>query len=467
MENQIVNNPVVADRGNKLKLSEKVTYGVGDLASNLVWGLVGSFLLYFYTDVVLIPVAATGTLFLLARALDAFIDPVIGAFVDRTNTKWGRTRPYMIFGVIPLVAVFILTFSFIDVSDAGKIVYAYITYIIVGLLYSFVNVPYGALMPLMTRNSHERAQMSSFRMVGMAAGNIIVTACAMPLVGLLGGGNERQGFFWTACLFGAVAIISFLFVGLKCKERYVAAPQVGQKQPRHSLVKTYKEAMHNTPWLSTIIFSLFMFIKIGLVAGITIYFCMYVLHNPAFISILLPLLYVSMLPAAAITSLVIKKLGYRKGNILAILIYIATFMILPFFVDNLVVFVIIYFIGNVFGSISSGAVFGMTADSVDYNEWKFGSRNEGTMYAGYSFATKVGMAIGGAAVGYILAFAGYDPNHITAATSSAISVVYFLVPILCSVIQLIALLFYKLDALHPQIVQELEARHAESELPAE
>jgi GPH family glycoside/pentoside/hexuronide:cation symporter len=202
-----------------------------------------------------------------------------------------------------------------------------------------------------------------------------------------------------------------------------------------------------------------MFVKIGAQVAITIYFCNIVLGNPALISVLLPLLYVSMIVSSVITPAFIKKFKHRKGNIIALSIYIVGFCLLPFIVSNMTFFIVVYFIANIFGGIGSGAVFGMTADSVDYNEWKFGNRAEGTLYAGYSFATKVGMAIGGALVGYVLAFAGYNANHVTNSAANAINFLYYFVPIFCSLLQIIALSFYKLDKIHPQIVSELNQRN--------
>lgn len=447
----------ISGNQSMLRLKEKISYGFGDLASNLMWGLVGSFLLYFYTDVALVPVAATGTLFLICRVLDAFIDPVIGGFIDRTNTKFGRTKPYILFGIIPFAVVLILTFTSFDISDTGKIVYAYITYIIAGLLYSVVNIPYGALLPLMTRDSNEKATLSSFRMGGMAIGNILVTAATMPLVGFLGDGNERRGFLLTTILYSILGIICFGIIVKNCQERYL--DNHTQSTEKVSVSTTYKNAFKNGPWLSTIIFALIMFVKIGAQVAITIYFCNIVLGNPALISVLLPLLYVSMIVSSVITPAFIKKFKHRKGNIIALSIYIVGFCLLPFIVSNMTFFIVVYFIANIFGGIGTGAVFGMTADSVDYNEWKFGNRAEGTLYAGYSFATKVGMAIGGALVGYVLAFAGYNANHVTNSAANAINFLYYFVPIFCSLLQIIALSFYKLDKIHPQIVSELNQRN--------
>lgn len=459
MNNEIVTNEArninVTD---KMSFGEKVSYGTGDFASNLMWGVIGSFLLYFYTDVALIPVAATGTIFLVSRILDAFIDPVIGGFIDRTNSKWGRTKPYIMFGIIPLCVLYVLTFTTIGTSNATKIIYAYITYIITGILYSVVNIPYGALMPLMTRDSNEKTQLSSFRMIGMALGNIFVTACTMPLVNILGNGNQQRGFLLTTILFAVIGFFSFMVITKNCKERYLEV--ANNSREKISVIETYKTAFRNGPWVVTVLFALFSFIRLGAFVAIAIYFCLQVLKNPAMVSIILPLMYVGAFSASIFTPAFIRKFKYRKGNIIGLAVMALSFCVMPFFVKNQVMFIGIYFIGQLFGGITSGTVFGMTADSVDYNEWKFGKRSEGTLYAGYSFATKVGMAIGGAIVGYLLAFGGYDAANVTESAVSYINVLFYLVPAVCTILQIVIVLFYKLDKIYPQIVEELNKRRA-------
>ncbi|MGW2343552.1 MFS transporter, partial [Streptomyces sp. NPDC001661] len=167
---------------------EKLGYGAGDLASNLSWNLVGGFLLYYYTDVARVPVAALGTLFLVARLLDAVVDPAIGVLVDRTKSRWGKARPYLVFASVPFGVIGVLTFMVPDVGDGGKLVYAFVTYLTLGLLFSLVNVPYSSLLPMMTRDSHERMQMGGLRAVGSSVGSIIVTASTTPFVAWLGSG---------------------------------------------------------------------------------------------------------------------------------------------------------------------------------------------------------------------------------------------------------------------------------------
>lgn len=459
MNTETVTNKAVNNNAEfKLSFWEKLSYGTGDFASNLMWGVIGSFLLYFYTDVALIPVAATGTIFLVSRVLDAFIDPVIGGFIDRTNSKWGRTKPYIMFGIIPLCVFFILSFTTIGTSASTKIMYAYLTYIIAGILYSVVNIPYGALMPLMTRNLDDKAQLASFRMFGMAIGNILVTALTMPLVNMLGQGNQQRGFLLTTILFAIIGFLSFMVISKNCKERYLETAVVSQEKVK--VTETYKAALKNGPWVATILFSLLMFIKIGAFVSITIFFCLQVLHNPAMISILLPLMYASMIVSAAIATPFIKKFKHRNANIIGTVVYAVSFCLMAVFVNNQTLFIVIYFAGNVLAGVSSGSVFGMIADSVDYNEWKFGKRCEGTLYAGYSFATKVGMAVGGALVGYALAIVGYNATNVTQSAVSAINILFYAIPVACSILQLIVLSFYKLDSIHPQIIEELNNKRS-------
>lgn len=293
-------------------------------------------------------------------------------------------------------------------------------------------------------------------MIGMSIGNIFVTACTMPIVNILGNGNQQRGFLLTTILFAVIGFFSFMIITKNCKERYMEISN--DSYGKTSIIETYKTAFKNGPWVVTILFALFSFIRLGAFIAITIYFCLQVLKNPAMISIILPLMYVAAFLASIFTPAFIRKFKYRNGNIIGLAVMSLSFVIMPFFVNNQTMFIVIYFIGQCFGGITSGTVFGMTADSVDYNEWKFGKRSEGTLYAGYSFATKVGMAIGGALVGYLLAFVGYDITNVTSESVNYINLFFYLIPAVSTVAQIIIVLLYKLDKLHPQIVEDLNKR---------
>ena len=438
----------------RLGWKETISYGTGDFASNLIWGTLSSFLLYFYTDVALLPVIAIGNIFLISRVLDAFIDPVVGSFVDRTNTMRGRTKPYIFFGVLPLCIFFVLSFWSPDASAGAKVAYAFATYIVVGILYSVVNIPYGALMSLMTRSPRETSRLSAARILGMGIGSILVTAATMPLVQALGGGDMQHGFTVMAILYSIVAIVCFGLILRNCQER-----NLPQREPQaYRLLAVYRKALANGPWKATIAFSFLIFCRIGAMVAITIFYCLHVLQNPALVSVLLPLMYVSALVSAPLTEPWIARFHYRKGNIIASIVFLAGFAVMPLFVEELPIFLGVYFVANVIGGISMGAVFGMVASSIDYNEWTTGKRHEGTLYAGYSFATKVGMAVGGAIIGYGLAAIGYEAGAVTDSVRSAMAWLYYLVPIVFAGLQIVAVSFYKLDAQQAQMTKELDEK---------
>jgi Na+/melibiose symporter and related transporters len=278
----------------------------------------------------------------------------------------------------------------------------------------------------------------------------------MPLVNILGKGNQQRGFLFTTIILSIIGFSIYMIILKNCKERYLEVSN--ETHEKINIISTYKDALKNGPWVATLAFSLAMFIKNGATIAITVYYCIQVLKNPAMISILLPLLYVTMLIASIFAPAYLKRLKHRKGNIIALVIYIIGFCILPFCTGNQGLFIPVYFITIIFNGFGSTSVLGMTADAVDYNEWKFGKRTEGTLYAGYSFSLKVGMAIGGAIVGYILAFSGYDAKNVTDSAVNAISMIYYGVPIVLSILQIIAVSCYKLDKLHPQVISELNMR---------
>ena len=194
---------------HKLPFTEKVAYALGDTASNLYWRLFDVFLFIFYTDVFGIPAATVGTMMLSARLIDAFSDPIMGALADRTNTRWGKFRPYLLWGGIPLLAAGILTFTVPDLSEPGKVIWAYLTYIAMMLAYTFINVPYGAMMGIMTGDSQQRTALSSFRFIGAFTGGTIVAYFTPSLVAYLGQGDEALGWQLTLVVYGTIAMVLY------------------------------------------------------------------------------------------------------------------------------------------------------------------------------------------------------------------------------------------------------------------
>lgn len=452
----------MAEAAARLKLSEKISYGLGDLASNFVWGMTTSYLLYFYTNVYGLAATAIGTLFLITRILDAVIDPVIGVMIDKTNSRFGKARPYILYLTIPFGIFSVLTFITPEFSDGGKLIYAYATYLILGILYSGVNLPYGALMPMMTKDSEEKTQLSSFRIMGMAVGSILVAALTNPLVKWFGGGNDQLGFPVTMGIFTVIAMIMFYLVFRNCKERF---SESAEKTKDLDIRVSAKNMFNNQPWLMIAISSVIMFLRIGVVFGVLVYFVQYVLKQPEMIPFYLTLANVANFAGGALAPFVLKRLGKRSGSIAALSAAVVLYGVL-FFLEqgSPALYLVIFFLANVGIGINSPANFSMLADTVDYQEWKFGHRSEGMLYSAYSFATKFGIAVGGSLVAYALGFAGYDPKAVTTQAEEMIRILFYMGPIVLTILQIGCLALYKLDRQHAHIMQELDRRAASAKI---
>lgn len=232
---------------DKLSLKEKVGYACGDVASNFYWRLFDVFLFIFYTDVFGLAPAAVGTMMLVTRLIDAFSDPLMGALADRTQTKWGKFRPYLLWGIIPMVAAGILTFTVPDLDDNGKLVWAYLTYIFMMLAYTFINVPYGALLGVITSKTHERTTLTSFRFIGAFSGGSLVAYFTPILVDYLGGDNVTLGWQLTMAVYGAIAAALFVFAFMTTQERVTPS----QKIPT-PIKQDLLDLTQNKPWLNRV-----------------------------------------------------------------------------------------------------------------------------------------------------------------------------------------------------------------------
>ncbi|MHC5261486.1 MFS transporter [Streptomyces sp. UC4497] len=443
-----------AAQGSSARLGwrEKFGYGAGDLASNLSWNLVGGFLLYYYTDVAKLPAAILGTLFLVARLLDAVVDPVIGILVDRTGSRWGKARPYLVFASIPFGVVGVLTFTVPDLGENGKLVYAFLTYLTLGLLFSLVNVPYSSLLPMMTRDPHERMQMGGLRAIGSSVGSIIVTATTTPFVAWLGAGSERRGWTIATVVYGVLSVGFFAVTFATCKERYA----LSAAQERTGLGAALRTLWGNRPWKVTFVYGVINFVRLNLVLGVTVYFALAVLHAPWAISVLLPLVSGTMILGGVVAAPYYRKFGKRRGNVQALTVGFVCWAAMYPAEASFPAFLTLYIAATFAIGISMVSMFTMTADTVEYQQWRFGTRNEGLLSSGISFATKVGSAIGASAVAYGLALADYRPGDTGDAALLAIRVMFYGIPLLLIAGQALAMLFWDLDGRHEQMRAEID-----------
>lgn len=439
--------------GTRLSFGEKLSYGFGDFGYSLPYNMVSGFLLYYYTNVVKLPAAAVGTIFLLARLLDVLIDMLVGIAVDKTRSRWGRTRPYFLFTALPYAVVYIAVFSVPDWGQAAQLVYAFVTFKTLGIIMSLGSIPYTALMPMMTENTDERLKLGGMRSVGTSVSVVLGTAATMPLVGLFGGGNERRGFLAVAVLFAGLSLIALLSLFRNCRERYEDAAS-----PKFAVLPAIGEMLRNRAWLVVFGFCLVYFIRFGAMMAVTPYFAIEVLHRPWMISIMLPAVAGMLLLSSFVAPGILARTGIRRGSACALGIALLLFAVLPLAEARPPAFIAIYVAACLATSITITAAFTMIAETVDYHEWIFSTRREGLLSAGISLATKVGMAVGSAGIAFMLASVGYVPDAVSEGARDAIRWSYYAGTVILLGLQIGVVLFWPMDGLHQRIRSDIQER---------
>lgn len=457
----------------KLKLKEKVAYGFGDFASSMFWKIFSVYLLFYYTDVFGISAAVVGTMFLVTRIWDAANDPIMGIIADRTDTKWGKFRPYILWMAIPFGIVGVLCFTTPDLALSGKIIYAYITYTLMMMVYTAVNVPYASLMGVMTADLKDRTTLSTFRFIFAFAGSILVLATAEPLVAALskkasGVIDAQQGWQYAMIIYALIAAILFYFTFAWTKER-VRPP----KEQKTSLKADLRNLATNKPWfillgagVSTLIFN-------SLRDGCAIYYFKYYFQNQeAFqlsvfnIAINYSTLYLVLGQAANIVGVVLAKpisdrIGKKNTFLYAMLIATVLSCIFYFFKeDDLVLIFSFQFLISICAGIIFPLLWSMYADIADYSEWKTGRRATGLIFSSSSMSQKLGWTLGGALTGWMLAIYGFEANVAqTEETQTGIRMMLSFMPAAGAMLSAIFIGFYKLnDSLMVTITGELEER---------
>lgn len=442
----------LADR-ERLSLAERASYGFGDFGYSLAYNMASAFLLYFYTNIVGLPATAVGTIFLAARLLDAVIDVLVGIGVDKTRTRWGRTRPYFLFTAVPYATIFILVFTIPDWSQNAQLAYAFVTFKALGILMSLGSIPYTALMPMMTLDTGERLKLGGMRSFGTSVSVVLGTAATMPLVGLLGSGDERRGFVAVAVLYAGLSLVAILALFRNCRERYEDAAS-----PRFAVLPAVGEMLRNRAWWVAFAFCLVYFVRFGAMMAATTYFAIEVLGRPWMISVMLPAIAGMLLLSAFVAPPILARTGIRRGCFAVLVVAMALFASLPLLEARPSAFLAIYFTAALATSITTTAAFTMIAETVDYHDWRFGKRNEGLLSAGVSLATKVGMAIGSAGIAFMLGYVGYEAGAVSDAARDAIRWTYYGAPVILLALQAAIVLAWPMDGLHDRIRNDIAAR---------
>ena len=439
-----------------ISLKEKIGYGIGDLGFNFYWANISAFLLIFYTDTFGISAAAAGTMMLISKIIDAFADPIIGAFGDRTKSRHGNFRPYLIWFGLPLAAAGVLTYTTPDLSEGGKLIWAYGTFSFMMIAYSLLNIPYSALAGVISSNSQERTTLISFRFIGAFTGTIIVNYYTLSLVKWLGGANELRGWQLTMGLYGILAAIIFVIVFLSTKERVKNPPQQKSK-----VSDDIKDLLNNGPWLVLFSLALIIMITITMRSGATIYYIKYFVNRPDLIKYFLTSYSVAMVVGASITPIL--TLYIDKKLLMVILMSITGLLSIGFFFipkDAIeLIFVVNILIGLALGP-KSPLAFSMYADTADYTEWKTGRRATGLTFAAANFSQKLGGALASFIIGLVLAAMGYVANTAQSnASQTGIVVLISIIPGVFALLAAFVMKFYKLNNKQISTIQlELKAR---------
>ncbi|WP_411032201.1 MFS transporter [Spongiimicrobium sp. 3-5] len=443
----------------KLKLKEKLGYGYGDFASSMFWKMFSVYLLYFYTDVFGISAAVVGTMFLITRIFDGANDPIMGIIADRTNTKWGKFRPYLLWMAIPFGIIGVLTFTTPELSTNSKIVYAYVTYCLMMIIYTAVNVPYASLLGVMTSNLKDRTSLASYRFIFAFAGSILVLATAEPLVSYFsqtanGETDATRGWQYTMIIYAIIAAVFFYGTFYFTKER-ITPP----KQQKTSLKEDLKNLASNKPWFILLGAGVATLIFNSLRDGSAIYyFKYYFVDQEAFllpvvgISITFSTLYLVLGQAANIVGVILAKpisdrLGKKKTFLFAMIL--ATVFSCIFFwfrEDHLTLIFTFQFLISICAGIIFPLLWSMYADIADFSEWKTGRRATGLIFSSSSMSQKMGWTLGGAVTGWMLAFYGFEANMVqTEEAKTGIRMMLSFLPAAGALISAIFILFYKLD----------------------
>lgn len=441
-----------------LRFSERIGYGFGDLASCLFWQTFTVFLLNFYTDVFGIGAAAAGTMMFVVRMIDLFADIAMGMIGDRTKTRWGKFRPYLLWLAVPFGLIGIATFYGPDLPAGPKLVYAYLTYGAMMLVYTAINIPYGALMGVITPDSLERTRLSSYRFLGAFTGNLIVQTFTVWLVQHLGGGSAQLGYRYTIMLYATAAVMLFLGTFALTRER-VEPP----KDQETSFGRDLGDLLHNGPWLILGVVGICANTWAVLKMASLVYFFKYYIGNEPAVAAFMFAGTLGNLAGVVCTGWMTKYLGKKTLYIVATIVNIITTGAYFFAGPKDMVFL---YAMNIIGGFASGPVspliWALYADTADYSEWKTGRRATGLIFSAGTFAQKMGWTIGGSLAAYLLAFYGFQAN-VAQTTESLLGIrlLVSLIPAVAAFLAMIAMLFYSIsEKTQRQISADLAERRA-------
>ena len=456
-----------------IKLTEKIGYGFGDMASSMFWTLFGAYLMIFYTDVFGLPAAVVGTMFLITRIWDSAFDPIVGVVADRTHSRWGKFRPYLLWLAVPFGIIGVLTFVTPDWSPTGKLVYAYVTYSLMMMIYSAINVPYASLLGVMSPNPKERNTLSTYRMTFAYIGSFIALLLFMPLVNFFSGnskdlGDQQTGWTMAVVVIAILCIILFFGCFAWTKERVKPI-----KEAQNPLKEDLKDLFKNKPWWILLGAGVAALVFNSIRDGATVYYFKYFVVEEDYatvsffgMSFVLSGLYLALGQAANIIGVIAaapvsNRIGKRNTYMWAMIIATVLSVIFYWFDKEDLIWMFVF---QALISICAGSIFpllwSMYADCADYSELKTGNRATGLIFSSSSMSQKFGWAIGTAITGWLLGFFGFQANAVQSEEAiSGIKMFLSFLPAVGTILSVVFISMYPLtEKKMKDITTELECK---------
>ncbi len=456
-----------------IKLTEKIGYGFGDMASSMFWKLFGAYLMIFYTDVFGLPAAVVGTMFLITRIWDSAFDPIVGVVADRTHSRWGKFRPYLLWLAVPFGIIGVLIFVTPDWSPIGKLVYAYVTYSLMMMIYSAINVPYASLLGVMSPNPKERNTLSTYRMTFAYIGSFIALLLFMPLVNFFSGnskdlGDQQTGWTMAVVVIAILCIILFFGCFAWTKERVKPI-----KEAQNPLKEDLKDLFKNKPWWILLGAGVAALVFNSIRDGATVYYFKYFVVEEDYatvsffgMSFVLSGLYLALGQAANIIGVIAaapvsNRIGKRNTYMWAMIIATVLSVIFYWFDKEDLIWMFVF---QALISICAGSIFpllwSMYADCADYSELKTGNRATGLIFSSSSMSQKFGWAIGTAITGWLLGFFGFQANAVQSEEAiSGIKMFLSFLPAVGTILSVVFISMYPLtEKKMKDITTELECK---------
>jgi sugar (glycoside-pentoside-hexuronide) transporter len=440
----------------RLSVREKVGYGIGDAAANFIFQTMIIFQLAFYTDTFGITAAAAGTLFLVVRVFDAAFDPLMGVVADRTNTRWGKFRPWILWTAVPFGIMGFLAFTTPDLSPSGKLAYAYVTYILLMMVYSANNLPYSALSGVMTGDVVQRTSLSSYRMVFAMASQLVIQGLALPMVKQFGGGNDALGYKVTMGIFSALAVVFFIITFATTRERVRPDPE-----QKSSIGQDFADLLGNGPWKAMFALTVILFVTLALRGGVMVYFFKYYVGREDMFSLFNVIGTGATIIGVLLSKAVAERIGKRRLFVLGLLgtvLFTAAFIVLP--AGNLPLIITTEALRQFAYGFTIPLLWAMMADVADFSEWKNRRRATAVIFSAIIFGLKAGLGIGGAIGGYLLDAYGYVPNAVQSEHALlGIRLTASIYPAIAFLLCAVCLWFYRIDkSLELEMSRELTER---------